>query len=721
MSMIPLYEDAVFYELAAEITRVYEAFSRTLSPATADALLRHIMDAPDQQKLRIEDTVSDPILLELENLLIQEFFSSPFVYRPLDGQGAIRLLTLFPGSPCEPLRGTLQHINIPEKGFEAISYTWGGDSKPCFILLDGCQMSITQSLYNALVRLRYSDRSRKLWADGLCINQADNMEKGMQVALMPMIYTYARKVLVDLGVEADGSEMLPKLLESLGKLDFACVREMEVSPENFLSNGLPAPDAAEWSALVGFLCRPWFLRIWVIQEVVYARDIRFFCGNWESRWGLLAHMAEIFDSLLSINRYQIWNFDLSKARHAAASLALMLGMRLTRSVVAERLELLRRDIESIPPATPKGSHIECLAIDLVAKRELIVKSCREHRDLYPALERMIFALDGVKPSTTPIIKLLGMFPRNEATKPQDRIYALVGLAADINLEEFPPDYEETPYQTDLRFGRKLVEKGQGMDLIFHATKLPSEVRNLALPSWVPDWTQQRSLEKHWLKLGWAYNQYSDGFEGRVNSKAYISLVDGADKVLKVTGFRVDKLESVVKLYDDISEFSFPISSVTAASRKYFQQIEAVTDGDLYFTGQSWLEVHCRTLIADHLNPTETSIPDAIQQYKETKSIFTNDSIDLKLPNLNSWGRAWIGLMPEYVFCKTTRGFVGLVPHACSDIDEVFMFQGSDLPFMLRPVHTVPGLYRFIGGCYLHGLMKGEAWKSEQTLSEIFLF
>ncbi|TVY16338.1 Heterokaryon incompatibility protein 6, OR allele [Lachnellula arida] len=625
MSTLPLYEDAVFYELAAEITRVYEAFSRTLSPATADALLRHIMDAPDQQNLRVEDTVSDPILLELENLLIQEFFSSPFVYRPLDGQGAIRLLTLFPGSPCEPLRGTLQHTNIPEKGFEAISYTWGGDSKPCFILLDGCQMSITQSLYNALVRLRYSDRTRKLWADGLCINQADNKEKGMQVALMPMIYTYARKVLVDLGVEADGSEMLPELLESLGKVDLACIREMEVSPENFLSNGLPAPDAVEWSALVGFLCRPWFLRIWVIQEVAYARDIRFFL------WQLGVKMGVI---------------------------------------------------------------------------------CRHGK-------RMIFALDGVKPSTTPIIMLLGMFPRNEATKPQDRIYALVGLAADINLEEFPPDYEETPYQTDLRFGRKLVEKGQGMDLLFHATKLPSEVRNLALPSWVPDWTQQRSAERHWLKLGWAYNQYSGGFDGRVNSKAYISLVDGADKVLKVTGFRVDKLESVVKLYDDISEFGF--SSVAAASRKYFQQIEAVTDGDLYFTGQAWLEVHCRTLIADHLNRTETSIPDAIQQYKEAKSIFTNSSNDLKLPNLNSWGRAWIGLMPEYVFCKTTRGFVGLVPHACSDIDEVFMFQGSDLPFMLRPVHTVPGLYRFIGGCYLHGLMKGEAWKSEQTLSEIFLF
>jgi hypothetical protein len=78
-------------------------------------------------------------------------------------------------------------------------------------------------------------------------------------------------------------------------------------------------------------------------------------------------------------------------------------------------------------------------------------------------------------------------------------------------------------------------------------------------------------------------------------------------------------------------------------------------------------------------------------------------------------------MLEYVFCKTTRGYVGLVPQATSDIDEVFMFQGSDLPFVLRPIRTIPGYYRFVGGCYMHGLMKGEAWKSEQTRSEIFLF
>jgi hypothetical protein len=38
----------------------------------------------------------------------------------------------------------------------------------------------------------------------------------------------------------------------------------------------------------------------------------------------------------------------------------------------------------------------------------------------------------------------------------------------LNIEEFSPDYEETANQTNARFGRKLVEKVQGMDLLFHA-------------------------------------------------------------------------------------------------------------------------------------------------------------------------------------------------------------------------------------------------------------
>jgi Heterokaryon incompatibility protein (HET) len=719
MASVPLHDDSVFYGVAAEMAEVCQAVYRSTSPAVVDAMLKYIKDVPRGQNSRAEDTAMDPILLELEHLMIREFFCSPYVYQPLDAPNAFRLLILYPGRPCEPLGGTIQYSIIDGgRSYEAISYTWGDNFKPCSILLDGRQMPLTQSLFNALVRLRYPNMDRKLWADGLCINQEDNKEKGFQVALMPKIYTYSRRVLVHLGMEADGSEHLPDLLEKLSKVELARFKA-KMSPEEYLSNGLPPPDSEAWKPLVAFFRRPWFLRVWVIQEVVLARDIRFFCGDWELRWGLLSDLAERFDSVFTNNRQLNGTIGFYKAQHAAMSCGLMLALHISRSAVADRLEMLRRDIEYSPSLSSDKSHIESLTTELAAKRDFVVQSCREHKNLYSALERTIFTFDGIKPSNTPIIKLLGMFARNEATQLQDRLYALVGLAADINLEEFPPDYEETVDQTNARFGRKLVEKGQGLDLLFHATKYSIEIWNLSLPSWTPDWAPHRPMARHWLKLGWAYHQCSGGFEGRVNSTAYVSLVDDVNNVIKVTGFCVDRLESVVKLFEDISDYN--LSNFAAASKRFFERCEGLMNGDLYITGESWPEVLCRTLIADRLNSRGYSCSDVLQQYEEAKLIFSNPPQERRGKSMTSWGTDWFDLMPEYSFCKTTKGYACLIPESTSATDEVFMFQGSDLPFVLRPFPTLPGYYRFVGGCYVHGLMEGEAWKLEDRRSEIFIF
>ena len=53
---------------------------------------------------------------------------------------------------------------------------------------------------------------------------------------------------------------------------------------------------------------------------------------------------------------------------------------------------------------------------------------------------------------------------------------------------------------------------------------------------------------------------------------------------------------------------------------------------------------------------------------------------------------------------------------------IFMLKGSNLPFVLRPVVGFDSLYRFVGGCYLHGLMKGKGWDflESQTAEDMFL-
>jgi hypothetical protein len=68
-------------------------------------------------------------------------------------------------------------------------------------------MSITESLFAALVRLRDGHNQRVLWADALCINQQDRQEKSRQVQMMSRIYSLAENVAVVLGTEWDGYEM----------------------------------------------------------------------------------------------------------------------------------------------------------------------------------------------------------------------------------------------------------------------------------------------------------------------------------------------------------------------------------------------------------------------------------------------------------------------------------------------------------------------------------
>ena len=49
-------------------------------------------------------------------------------------------------------------------------------------------IEITTSLYKAFTALRQKDQGVMIWADAICINQADAKEKAQQTCVMPEIY-----------------------------------------------------------------------------------------------------------------------------------------------------------------------------------------------------------------------------------------------------------------------------------------------------------------------------------------------------------------------------------------------------------------------------------------------------------------------------------------------------------------------------------------------------
>jgi hypothetical protein len=89
------------------------------------------------------------------------------------------------------------HSSVP---YEAISYAWECQEKPCLIeIRDIGMIEITKSLFDILRHLRYAHRSRILWVDGICIDQHNVSERNHQVAKMADIFSASTTVLVWLG------------------------------------------------------------------------------------------------------------------------------------------------------------------------------------------------------------------------------------------------------------------------------------------------------------------------------------------------------------------------------------------------------------------------------------------------------------------------------------------------------------------------------------------
>ncbi len=84
---------------------------------------------------------------------------------------------------------------------------WGDPNITNEITLDSSSFAITTNLEAALRRMRLHDRSRILWAEAICINQQNIMERGCQVGLMGRIYSECKRVLVWLGDEEPGDEV----------------------------------------------------------------------------------------------------------------------------------------------------------------------------------------------------------------------------------------------------------------------------------------------------------------------------------------------------------------------------------------------------------------------------------------------------------------------------------------------------------------------------------
>ncbi|KAI4598239.1 hypothetical protein KJ359_003123 [Pestalotiopsis sp. 9143b] len=133
----------------------------------------------------------------------------PYCYSQLSSPRHTRSIVLHPSKTDDGrITCELVEVNIDDAPrCEALSYTWNGEapSEPLEILASGGSggvqiLLVTPNCARALRIIRKRLGRRRvakvgLWVDAICINQSDNKEKGLQVAMMAEIYRTAESLL----------------------------------------------------------------------------------------------------------------------------------------------------------------------------------------------------------------------------------------------------------------------------------------------------------------------------------------------------------------------------------------------------------------------------------------------------------------------------------------------------------------------------------------------
>lgn len=105
--------------------------------------------------------------------------------------------------------------------YAALSYVWGlpDPDANTTVVLNGHTVPAQPSLLRALQSFRERGDEGYIWADAICINQADLDEKKTQIGLMGDIYRLAERTVIWLGPSSDDSEVAMRALEELDPID----------------------------------------------------------------------------------------------------------------------------------------------------------------------------------------------------------------------------------------------------------------------------------------------------------------------------------------------------------------------------------------------------------------------------------------------------------------------------------------------------------------------
>ncbi|RWA10708.1 hypothetical protein EKO27_g4385 [Xylaria grammica] len=171
---------------------------------------------------------------------------------------------------------TLEHFPTGDRcpDYRCLSYTWGSPDPRQQVLINERRFEIGPNLFDFLqiFSAHYlSECEDYIWIDQLCIDQSNVAERTQQVSMMNTIYSEAKEVAVWLGPSANGSDSVMKAIRGCSELGGIGGRF------GLMSRGLKLK--IHHKKLDALLRRPYWDRLWIVQEIVLAKALGIYCGD----------------------------------------------------------------------------------------------------------------------------------------------------------------------------------------------------------------------------------------------------------------------------------------------------------------------------------------------------------------------------------------------------------------------------------------------------------
>ena len=562
-------------------------------------------------------------------------------------------------------RFTIDLENIPLNDstieYDAISYAWNNEIRNVPILCSGKVLTITASLHNALSTFSTLDQAKRIWADAICINQNDDAEKALQVPLMRQIYRNAYRVLVWLGSAGSHTDRVMDSMLNLNLLLSKAPDAMLISTQSLQKYDLPGTEDQLWHGIGELFARPWFQRLWIVQEVSLADNILVFCGSksvpWEQLSLLAGHIGRV--GLVTLARGPK-DVDVSKSDGFDATM--------------------------VPE---------------------FVRQYRQQGRQYPLLQLCHYARS------------------REASEPIDKVYAMLGLTDEsirkTIIVDYSPESKREFWKAYVDLALCVLETDTSLFLVQMSS---SQQRPLGLPSWCPNFNSTSPaimLSRGFYRAGSpasgprklehaAYLGASPDDKTRIKLRG-LHVDDITAVVPNLWHWDPDPTKQSGAEGCAAACFAWMNSCRTAAAKardrpeKHTEDLVRTLIANMY---------HVPAVYAPDRRELEVAVSDAtvylqILRDNERPAKFLRE---VELLRAQRYLRALdLACRGRRFFC-TGRGRLGLGSLDVRVGDRVYVFEGAQVPFVFRVAGQGDG-YVLIGEAYVHGIMDGECLRQDE--------